>query len=286
MGISSSKSTSTNKPVYEKQIMGAYDGLQGAVNNNQQNVNNIQGGLQSVLGGLQGQAMGTDGLTQAARGYAGDVLGRKYLGSGNPYLNDIAGLSRQNAFNDISSAFGRSGMTGSTGFGESLGRGINQAELGVRYGDYNAERGRMDQFANNAGSIANSNLPAAAAYSGIAGQAAELPLLGARTVAQGAGSLLGQYGTQTQTQNPSLFSSIMQGLGTAAQFASLSDARAKEDIRHVGMTDGGLPVYTYRYAGDDTPQMGVMAQDVAQLQPHALGPMMGDFMTVKYGDIT
>lgn len=209
------KSKSESKATYEPQVMGAYNNLNSAVSANQGNVNQIQGGLQSVLGGLQGQAMGTDALTQSARGYAGDVLGGKYLGA-NPYLDGIAGLSRQNAFNDVSSAFGRSGMTGSTGFGESLGRGINQAELGMRYGDYNAERGRMDQFANNAGEIANSNLPAAATYSTIAGQASELPLLGARTLASGTQGLLGQYGTTTQSQ--SLGSSLggLLGAGLAA----------------------------------------------------------------------
>ena len=55
------------------------------------------------------------------------------------------------------------------------------------------------------------------------------------------------------------------GLGSALIGAlPFSDRRLKTDIRRVGMTDGGVPVYTYRYKGDSTVHMGVMAQDVPE----------------------
>jgi hypothetical protein len=62
----------------------------------------------------------------------------------------------------------------------------------------------------------------------------------------------------------------------------LSDVRAKTDIRKVGKTDGGLNVFTYRYKGDKQMHMGVMAQEVAHKQPGALGPTLGDLLTVDY----
>lgn len=59
----------------------------------------------------------------------------------------------------------------------------------------------------------------------------------------------------------------MISLGTTA--ALLSDERTKEDIRPVGKTDDGLTIYTYRYKGDPTFRMGVMAQEVEKEQPKA-----------------
>ena len=55
------------------------------------------------------------------------------------------------------------------------------------------------------------------------------------------------------------------GLGSALIGAlPFSDARLKTDIKRVGRTDGGVPVYTYRYKGDPVIHMGVMAQDVPE----------------------
>lgn len=55
------------------------------------------------------------------------------------------------------------------------------------------------------------------------------------------------------------------GLGSALLGAlPFSDRRLKEDIKRVGTTDGGTPVYTYRYKGDDVTHMGVMAQEVPE----------------------
>lgn len=65
----------------------------------------------------------------------------------------------------------------------------------------------------------------------------------------------------------------------------LSDERAKEDIDRVGETDGGLPVYTYRYKGDDTVHMGVMAQEVDRMQPKASGPSIAGLRTVNYAEV-
>ena len=72
----------------------------------------------------------------------------------------------------------------------------------------------------------------------------------------------------------------------AAAAASGSDIRLKEDIRRVGQTDGGLPIYTFRYKGEPKVHMGVMAQDVAKSQPEALGPLIdGEYMSVYYGEV-
>lgn len=68
---------------------------------------------------------------------------------------------------------------------------------------------------------------------------------------------------------------MMGGLFGLGQAAMLSDRRAKTNIRRVGTTDGGLPVYTYNYKSGGPVQMGVMAQDVEKVKPWAVVEVNG-----------
>lgn len=68
----------------------------------------------------------------------------------------------------------------------------------------------------------------------------------------------------------------------ASALPAMSDARAKDDIKRVGQLDNGLPVYSYRYKGQPTTQIGLMAQDVAQVKPHAIADMGNGLMGVRY----
>lgn len=84
-----------------------------------------------------------------------------------------------------------------------------------------------------------------------------------------------QFGTQVAMNNynqrlgqQNAMMGGLAGLGSAAILAS--DRRVKEDIRRVGTTDGGLPVYTFRYIGHSTTHMGVMAQEVEEVIPSAV----------------
>lgn len=198
------KQTSDPSKFAKPYITNAANTLQIDVSNNRGNVDAISGQMQQILPGLASR-IGNDPLANQAKDYAGRVLGGQYLGS-NPYLDGIVNEARAGAFDTVNSGFGRSGLAGGTGHMRALGRGIGQAELGLRYNDYSTERQRMDQFANNAGAISVGDLAALAPYLGLANNAAELPLLNARTLAQGTGGLLGQYTTTTQKQG---------GLGSA-----------------------------------------------------------------------
>lgn len=66
---------------------------------------------------------------------------------------------------------------------------------------------------------------------------------------------------------------------------SFSDERLKTDIKRVGKTDEGLPVYTYRYKGDGTIHMGVMAQEVLKENPDAVRMHESGFLMVDYGKV-
>jgi hypothetical protein len=78
-------------------------------------------------------------------------------------------------------------------------------------------------------------------------------------------------GANAQAQS-TYASGLFQGIGSAVGgFVSRgSDIRIKENIRKVGSTDGGLPVYIYNYIGSNLTEMGVMAQDVEKVNPDAV----------------
>jgi hypothetical protein len=70
------------------------------------------------------------------------------------------------------------------------------------------------------------------------------------------------------------------GLGQAGILAS--DARLKEDIKRIGETDKGVPLYSYRYKGNPKLQIGVLAQELQKTQPEAVKEISG----VKFVDYT
>lgn len=55
----------------------------------------------------------------------------------------------------------------------------------------------------------------------------------------------------------------------------MSDRRIKTDIAQVGALFDGQPVYRFRYKDDPVMRIGLMAQDVEQVAPHAVRDMNG-----------
>lgn len=88
----------------------------------------------------------------------------------------------------------------------------------------------------------------------------------------------------TQQARAAHSAGIMKAVGSiggAALPLMFSDRRLKTNISKVGETNKGLPIYTYKYKGDDTTQMGVMAQDVEKKTPKAVKEV-GGFKAVNY----
>jgi len=79
-------------------------------------------------------------------------------------------------------------------------------------------------------------------------------------------------------------SGIFSALGTVGA-AMFSDIRLKEGMNHVGFTNGGLPIYTYRYIGGKQVYRGVMAQDVLKAQPEAVTQDESGYLAVDYSQI-
>lgn len=61
-----------------------------------------------------------------------------------------------------------------------------------------------------------------------------------------------------------------------------SDRRLKSNIRQVGTTVFGLPLYRFSYLGSDRMFTGVMAQDVLGVMPGAVSRNPAGFYRVDY----
>jgi hypothetical protein len=86
-------------------------------------------------------------------------------------------------------------------------------------------------------------------------------------IAEGTGALSGS--TTTTTQPTSFF----------------SDERLKHDIKQIGKTNDGQPIYSFKYKGDNRTQIGLLAQEVEKKHPEAVG-LSGGYKTVDYAKAT
>jgi hypothetical protein len=97
------------------------------------------------------------------------------------------------------------------------------------------------------------------------------------------GGVYNAYNAQVQAANS--FNSGLFGVGTAAAGTiKWSDQNLKTDITRLGETPGGLPIYAYRYLWDKVRRVGVMAQDVLKVTPHAVIKKDG-YYAVNYAAI-
>ncbi|MEJ5081050.1 tail fiber domain-containing protein [Ochrobactrum sp. MYb379] len=75
---------------------------------------------------------------------------------------------------------------------------------------------------------------------------------------------------------------ILGGLfGLGSKLIGLSDASTKENIRRVGSLDNGLPIYAYNYKGDSMTHIGLIAQEVEEVNPEAVH-RIGSVRVVNY----
>lgn len=98
-----------------------------------------------------------------------------------------------------------------------------------------------------------------------------------------AGNLVANVGQKSTNTGPKA-----SGLGSIAStvggIASIfSDRRLKHSIRKVGEFADGLGIYFFSYLGSKQRLKGVMADEVAELRPWALGPRIAGYATVNYG---
>jgi hypothetical protein len=65
------------------------------------------------------------------------------------------------------------------------------------------------------------------------------------------------------------------GSTLAPYLMSLSDRRAKENVREIGKTNDNQPIYEFNYKGSPQTTIGLMAQEVMKKHPEAVGKIGG-----------
>lgn len=154
-------------------------------------------------------------------------------------------------------------------------QGMSYADLQALLASGQAQQGQQQ----NVNDAASSNATAAQMY----------PYQNAQWLA-GIASALGPLtgGTSTGTATTSTpKGGVGQIVGAGLTAASmLSDRRAKEDVKAVGKTFDGQTVYSYRYKGSPQTRMGLIADEVQQDHPDAVGQHPSGFQMVDYGKAT
>jgi len=107
-------------------------------------------------------------------------------------------------------------------------------------------------------------------------------------ISQGLGSTAGGTST-TRAPGPNLASQLIGGATAAGNLLSgvgaVSDKRAKENIEEVGQLNDGQTIYRYNFKGDPKTQIGLLAQEVEEVNPGAV-MQAGGLKMVNYKDAT
>ncbi len=246
-----------------------------------------------------------------------------------PGFSDAINTGIQDTTNAVKGVYAGSGRdpSGAGSFAQSLGRGITQGISPTIANQYNQNYSNMVNANNSlfsgAGSTASgiNNLNQTQLNNGITGigAAGSIPglytspytaqlaaanaqysqpysnlaaLLQPSTALAGLGSQSSGTGTSTQVSNPSLLSSLQQGMqaggtalsaaGSLAPFLAFSDLRLKENITPVGKLNDGQTVHSFNFKGSKTPQIGLIAQEAEMHVPEAVHTHPSGYKTVNY----
>ena len=272
-----------------------------------------QGAQQGILDMAAGGAPGTE----AARNAMMEMLS----GGANPNLAAVKQNALGSAIPAAASMFSGSGLTNSSVAMDGVGRAAMDAVAPYEYQAYDSAQNRamqaagmlpqLDQAMYNPflmqsqvgaqqDQMAQAEIDAKMKkyYEGQGQAAANFqPYLNA---IMGLGGMGSSGSTTSPVQGTGLGPAVMGGLGMygtlagaglsgglsglggiLAGLAGLSDRRTKEDITRICTTDGGTPIYRYRYKGTDNWQIGVMADEV----PHAIKGQVNGFDLVDYSKV-
>ena len=243
----------------------------------------------------QAMAIGQQGYGQqlgAAQQMAN--LGQQLYGQGMGTGQFLQGLGQQGFGQQLAASQAQQGlgqMLSGLGFqtGQAYqGLGAQQAQLGAQNAAQQAALAQQGYGMGMGSAQALANLGAGMQSSAQQGAQAAIQ---AGTVAQqteqaGKQALYNQFLQQQSYpfQVAQFLANIAMGTGalsgsttTTTQPSGWSDRRLKEDVRKVGETKDGLPIYKFRYKGEEKDQthIGYMADDVEKKHPDAVGKSQG-----------
>ncbi len=214
--------------------------------------------------------------------------------SSGAFGGDRAGIAAANLANQQGMAMG-STLAGLNA--QNYGQAVQtaQQQQGVTLGATQADLAR---FLQGGGQLAN--LGVTAQQAGLQGAEAQINAgtLEQQTEQAGKTALVNQF-MQEQGypfQVAQFLANIALGTGTASGSTTtttqptpfFSDRRLKEDVKRIGKTDDGLPIYSFKYKGDDAEQthVGFMADEVEKVKPEAVGLHPSGYKTVDYAKAT
>jgi len=96
------------------------------------------------------------------------------------------------------------------------------------------------------------------------------------------GPCVGDDGFKSQLGEDAAPAVNLTVLGPCVGDDLISDARLKQDVRRIGTTLFGLPLYHFKYVGKPETYEGVMAQEVLQLMPSAVSVGADGYYRVNY----
>lgn len=210
---------------------------------------------------------------------------RGVLNSSFDGLDAVEDAALRKAVPAAASYFEKSGMLNSTTAAEGIGEAAARAVAPIKYDAYNRDRATTLGALGMAPGMADLAYGDARALAS-AGAAADVrnqmeleddyatymeaedadynDLTRVAQLGMGYGGVGGtSSGTTTQSRSLGPFGILGNVLKVGGAIAPLfSDRRLKENIKKVGETDVKIPVYSYNYKGDPTPQVGVMSDEV------------------------
>lgn len=278
---------------------------QTGISNINQYANAAQPAYQAAMQGTAGAygGLSSEGFQRGVQGYMSPFL-QNAMGSTAAQMQNVARQQQQDIVGNAvrSGAFG--GDRGSVAraalanqqnlaLGQTLG---NMAQQGYQSAaqNYLTGIGQQGQLAAQMGALG-----AGAQQAGLQGAQAQLGAgtLGQQTEQAGKTALYNQFLQQQAYpfQVAQFLANIAMGTGalsgstttTTQPMPFFSDRRLKEDVKRIGESDEGLPIYKYKYKGDPNEQthIGFMADEVEKKHPEAVGIAAG-YKTVDYDKAT
>ena len=238
---------------------------------------NVMAQLQNVYGQQDAQLLGNQAASGAIGGSRSGVANSTLANQqGLAAGQTMAGLYNQALSAAQTTAGQQAGAAYSLGnLGqESLGTQLTGLNAGLQGGNQLQQQGQNVLNAQTQNEIQSILFPQQEAAAGM-------------NIAQGANAL-GSTTTGTgTTTTPVNYLGMILGAGAAGAGAYMqSDERVKTDIAPIGTTYDGQHIYKFRYDGDPTTRIGLMAQEVQKKHPDAVRTDSQGIKEVDYSKAT
>jgi hypothetical protein len=263
----------------------AANNVQGVVGQAQPGLNSLTDQVQGSVPGIYGKYQAGDPALNASEAYSTNTLNPSFLSGQNPNLENIIAHSNADVRDQVGASYGSRGAFGGTPWETGLAKGISGNEDNLRYQDYQSRMQQQQQAAQGAPQQATAGYIGITPFLAAAQAGAGLPYTGINAQSTDLSQL---FNGTTQKTSGNLLGSVLGGLGAVGAGVasnpsnSISDPRLKENIEKVGEMSDGLGIYRWNYIWGPQRFEGVMADEVKQLRPWALGPEILGHMTVNY----